>query len=133
MEDEIAKYGSEAVLKKIMADRKPGPASLPKENPFAISADAKLPLWLSQDDLKYYSTKFDQTGFTGGLNYYRALDLYVPVTPNNVIISHYCSVILPHNLAQIVHLKSGYSWCAIVGLQLIRNWLQHIRCWLYRN
>ncbi|XP_009788536.1 epoxide hydrolase 3 [Nicotiana tabacum] len=75
MEDEIAKYGSEAVLKKILTDRKPGPPCLPKENPFGISPDSKLPSWLSQDDLKYYSTKFDQKGFTGGLNYYRALDL----------------------------------------------------------
>lgn len=75
MEDEIAKYGSETVLKKILTDRKPGPPCLPKDNPFFISPDTKLPLWLSQDDLKYCSTKFDQKGFTGGLNYYRALDL----------------------------------------------------------
>ncbi|KAK4339688.1 hypothetical protein RND71_041150 [Anisodus tanguticus] len=75
MEDEMAKYGSEAVLKKILTDTKPGPPCLPKENAFAISPDAKLPLWLTQDDLKYYSTKYDQKGFTGGLNYYRALDL----------------------------------------------------------
>lgn len=79
MEDEIAKYGSEAVLKKILTDRKPGPPCLPKENPFGISSDSKLPSWLSQDDLNYYSSKFDQKGFTGGLNYYRALDLYVPL------------------------------------------------------
>ncbi|KAJ8572845.1 hypothetical protein K7X08_009356 [Anisodus acutangulus] len=75
MEDEIAKYGSEAVLKKILTDRKPGLPCLPKENPFGISPDAKLPLWLSEDDIKYFSTKYDQKGFTGGLNYYRALDL----------------------------------------------------------
>ncbi|CAN4111048.1 unnamed protein product [Withania somnifera] len=40
------------------------PPCLPKENPFAVSVDVELPLWLSQDDLKYYSTKFDQKGFT---------------------------------------------------------------------
>ncbi|XAR49160.1 Soluble epoxide hydrolase [Bertholletia excelsa] len=36
---------------------------------------AKLPSWLSEDDLKYYTSTFDRKGFTGGLNHYRALDL----------------------------------------------------------
>jgi len=39
-----------------------------------------LPSWLSEDDLNYFAEKFKQTGFTGGLNYYRALDLYVFLT-----------------------------------------------------
>ena len=79
IEAEIAKYGSKAVLKKILTDRKPGPPCLPKGNPFGISPDTdiKLPAWLSEEDLKYYANKYAQKGFTGGLNYYRALDLYV--------------------------------------------------------
>lgn len=32
-------------------------------------------LWLSEEDINYYATKFNQSGFTGGLNYYRALHL----------------------------------------------------------
>lgn len=77
IEAEISKYGSKAVLKKILTDRKPGPPCLPKENPFGISPDTdiKLPAWLSEEDLKYHANKYDQKGFTGGLNYYRALDL----------------------------------------------------------
>ncbi|KAL3538204.1 hypothetical protein ACH5RR_001570 [Cinchona calisaya] len=77
IEAEIAKYGTKTVLKKILTDRKPGPPCLPKENPFGISPDIdiKLPAWLSAEDLKYYVNKFDQNGFTGGLNYYRAMDL----------------------------------------------------------
>lgn len=77
IEAEIAKYGSKAVLKKILTDRKPGPPCLPKGNPFGISPDTdiKLPAWLSEEDLKYYANKYAQKGFTGGLNYYRALDL----------------------------------------------------------
>ncbi|KAI3449459.1 hypothetical protein Pfo_006124 [Paulownia fortunei] len=34
-----------------------------------------MPSWLSEDDVQYYASKFNQKGFTGGLNYYRAMDL----------------------------------------------------------
>lgn len=65
------------MLRKILADRKPGPPYLPKENPFGITphTQIKLPSWLSEEDLKYYAGKYNQKGFTGGLNYYRALNL----------------------------------------------------------
>ncbi|XP_052194101.1 uncharacterized protein LOC127802378 [Diospyros lotus] len=87
MEAEIARYGTAEVLRKILTDRRPGPPRLPKDNPFGISADAalqlqpqlqlqlQLPSWFQDEDLKYYTSKFDQKGFTGGLNYYRVLDL----------------------------------------------------------
>ncbi|CAA2977218.1 bifunctional epoxide hydrolase 2-like, partial [Olea europaea subsp. europaea] len=78
MESEIAKYGAAAVIKKILTDRKPGPPILPKQNPFGNLRDIddiKLPAWFSDEDLKYYASKYNHNGFTGGLNYYRALDL----------------------------------------------------------
>lgn len=78
MEDEIKGYETAEVLKKILTDKKPGPPCLPKTDPFGLKAlDRPLPLpsWLSEDDIKYNVDKFDQTGFTGALNYYRALDL----------------------------------------------------------
>ncbi|XP_047323799.1 epoxide hydrolase A-like [Impatiens glandulifera] len=78
IEGEIAEYGTRQVLKKILTDRIPGPPLLPKGNPFGISNDflsSTLPSWLSEDDLSFYADKYDQKGFTGGLNYYRALDL----------------------------------------------------------
>ncbi|XP_054779444.1 uncharacterized protein LOC129287265 isoform X2 [Prosopis cineraria] len=34
-----------------------------------------LPSWLTEEDLAYYVSKFGKTGFTGGLNYYRNLNL----------------------------------------------------------
>lgn len=77
IESEIAEYGAEAVLKKILTDRTPGPPRLPKEKAFGSEIDAiKLPHWFTQQDLKYYAHKYNHKGFTGGLNYYRALDLY---------------------------------------------------------
>ncbi|KAL8208888.1 hypothetical protein R6Q57_008300 [Mikania cordata] len=78
MEDEIKSCETAEVLKKILTDRTPGPPCLPKSDPFGLKAlDGPLPLpsWLSEDDIKYNVDKFNQTGFTGGLNYYRALDL----------------------------------------------------------
>ncbi|KAL7003113.1 Hydrolase [Sarracenia purpurea var. burkii] len=76
IESEIAKYDVAEVLKKLLTNRKPGPPILPKENPFEILPNAsELPSWLSEADLRFYASKFGQTGFTGGLNYYRALDL----------------------------------------------------------
>jgi hypothetical protein len=50
---------------------------VPKEIGFGGSPNTPitLPKWLSEEDVNYYATKFEQKGFTGGLNYYRALDL----------------------------------------------------------
>lgn len=39
-----------------------------------------MPSWLSEEDVGYFVSKFDKEGFTGGLNYYRALNLYVSFT-----------------------------------------------------
>lgn len=36
-----------------------------------------LPSWLSEEEVQYYVSKFEKSGFTGALNYYRCLDLYV--------------------------------------------------------
>ncbi|CAA3010394.1 bifunctional epoxide hydrolase 2-like [Olea europaea subsp. europaea] len=78
MESEIAEYGAASVIKKILTGRKPGPPILPKQNPFGNLRDIdniKLPTWFSEEDLKYYASKYNHNGFGGGLNYYRALDL----------------------------------------------------------
>ena len=79
IEEEISRAGTAEVLKKILTGRKPGPPRLPKENPFGIYHDnpITLPSWLTEADLSFYATKYSQKGFTGGLNFYRALDLYV--------------------------------------------------------
>lgn len=40
-----------------------------------IGMPTALPSWLTQEDLDYYVNTFTQTGFRGGLNYYRNFDL----------------------------------------------------------
>ncbi|XP_078439846.1 epoxide hydrolase 3-like [Wolffia australiana] len=62
MEAEFSKAGARAVLRKIMA-----PSKSPQEEP--------LPSWLSNEDLDYLASKFEKSGFSGALNYYRSMDL----------------------------------------------------------
>lgn len=81
-EAEIARIGTAKVLGHIISDKKPGPPCFPpRGNGFGINPNAtpQLASWFSEEDLKYYATKYDQKGFTGPLNYYRALDLYVNI------------------------------------------------------
>ncbi|GAU11472.1 hypothetical protein TSUD_344620 [Trifolium subterraneum] len=78
MEAEIAEVGTAYVLKNILTTRQTGPPILPKGE-FGIGFNPNtpdtLPSWLTEDDLAYYASKFEKTGFTGGLNYYRNLNI----------------------------------------------------------
>jgi pimeloyl-ACP methyl ester carboxylesterase len=42
-----------------------------KELSAALPVVKKLPPWLTEDDIKYYTKHFEKTGFTGPINYYR--------------------------------------------------------------
>ncbi|PIN18402.1 Soluble epoxide hydrolase [Handroanthus impetiginosus] len=73
IEAEFAKIGAKEVLKNILAFRTPGPFYFPKGKGFGYSAE-RAP-WLTEEDLDYYVSRFEKTGFTGGVNYYRAFGL----------------------------------------------------------
>ncbi|KOM33485.1 hypothetical protein LR48_Vigan01g304100 [Vigna angularis] len=77
IEAEFEKIGTERVLKEFLTYRNPGPLYLPEGKAFdrPIDSPLKLPSWLSQEECDYYVTKYEKTGFTGGFNYYRNLDL----------------------------------------------------------
>jgi len=75
MEAEIAKDSSEQVIKNMLTDRTTGPLILPKERFLSHPSTKPLPSWLSQEDVTYYASKFEKTGFSGGLNFYRNLNL----------------------------------------------------------
>ncbi|CAI9276500.1 unnamed protein product [Lactuca saligna] len=40
-----------------------------------LQIPSSLPPWITEDELQVYADKFQETGFTGALNYYRAMDL----------------------------------------------------------
>ncbi|TVU22433.1 hypothetical protein EJB05_32127 [Eragrostis curvula] len=75
----FAKTDLKYVFKKIFGMRKPAPLIIAKDKSFfdSIDSDGTCPAWLSEEDVSYYSDKFAKTGFTGGLNYYRCMNLYV--------------------------------------------------------
>ncbi|MFS8030084.1 putative soluble epoxide hydrolase [Helianthus anomalus] len=77
IEGELAVWGTERFLNDLFNYRKPEALLLPKGNGFGTSPNDPLvlPSWLSKEDLAYYTSKFEKTGFTGGLNYYRALNI----------------------------------------------------------
>ncbi|XP_073222238.1 epoxide hydrolase 1-like [Cicer arietinum] len=78
MEAQTAEFGTAYVLKNILTTRKTGPPILPKgEYGTGFNPDTPdtLPSWLTEADLAYFVSKFEKTGFTGGLNYYRNLNL----------------------------------------------------------
>ncbi|KAL1807380.1 hypothetical protein ACET3Z_024370 [Daucus carota] len=76
IEAEFSKLGTKSVLKHFLTYRNPGPLYLPKGKGFGDDSNDPivLPSWLSEEDVDFYATKYEQTGFTGGFNYYRALN-----------------------------------------------------------
>lgn len=79
------------MFKKTFGMRKPAPLILPKDKSFfdSLDSDGTCPPWLSEEDISYYAEKFAKTGFTGGLNYYRCIDRYVPSGQSIILISHF--------------------------------------------
>ncbi|KAI3968536.1 hypothetical protein MKX01_007846 [Papaver californicum] len=74
MESEFARVGTETVLKKILSYHSPAPIKIPRDKGFAPEGPITLPSWLSEEDIRYNTTKYEKSGFTGGINYYRNLN-----------------------------------------------------------
>lgn len=77
IEAKVAELGVKKFITKMLTYRSPDPLCFPKGKVFGDSSDAPmdLPPWLTKEDLEYYVSKFEKTGLTGGVNYYRAFDL----------------------------------------------------------
>ncbi|CAA6674732.1 unnamed protein product [Spirodela intermedia] len=65
------------IMRKFLADSKPDPNHVSEFQGSGSPSGDELPLppWLSEEDIHYYASKFEKSGFTGGLNYYRSMDL----------------------------------------------------------
>ncbi|KAK8608483.1 hypothetical protein V6N13_023905 [Hibiscus sabdariffa] len=75
IEEEFAEVDTKKLLKIFLTSRNPNPPRMPKGRGYKGSPDPPpLPSWLSEQDVDYFASKFNQKGFTGGLNYYRALN-----------------------------------------------------------
>ncbi|KAE8662967.1 histone-lysine N-methyltransferase ATX3-like [Hibiscus syriacus] len=76
IEDDFAQMDTRKLIKIFLTSRNPKPPHIPKETGYSGLPDPKpLPSWLSEEDVDYVASKFDQKGFIGGLNYYRAMNL----------------------------------------------------------
>ncbi|KAG8389509.1 hypothetical protein BUALT_Bualt02G0236800 [Buddleja alternifolia] len=75
-EEAFASVETTEVMKSLFSSRGGKPIIVPKDIGLKalFQTPAELPPWLTEEDLNYFATKFKQTGFTGGLNYYRAMD-----------------------------------------------------------
>ncbi|KAG8387216.1 hypothetical protein BUALT_Bualt03G0230200 [Buddleja alternifolia] len=73
----FASTDTASVIKTFLSSRDPKPPVIPQEIAMNVlfKAPVALPSWLTDEDINYYASKFDKSGFTGGLNYYRAMDL----------------------------------------------------------
>ncbi|KAL4199803.1 hypothetical protein AMTRI_Chr03g146670 [Amborella trichopoda] len=73
----FARYDTLTVIKKILLSNTSDllAAPLGKEIIDILEAPSSLPSWITEEELQYYASKFQKSGFTGPLNYYRALDL----------------------------------------------------------
>ena len=40
-----------------------------------LEVPSTLPDWITEEEIQVYADKFQKSGFTGPLNYYRAMDL----------------------------------------------------------
>lgn len=57
------------------------PVTDPNEPGLAIVPPKKLPPWITEADIEFFTAEFKRTGFAGGLNYYRNMDRNWALTP----------------------------------------------------
>ncbi|KAJ3687136.1 hypothetical protein LUZ61_016300 [Rhynchospora tenuis] len=75
-ETSFAKYDVLTVLKKVFSIKMDNLSAPPgMEIMDFLEAPTSNPEWISEDELQYFSEKFQKNGFTGPLNYYRNMDL----------------------------------------------------------
>eukprot|EP00252_Welwitschia_mirabilis_P011460 TRINITY_DN25715_c0_g1_i1.p1 TRINITY_DN25715_c0_g1~~TRINITY_DN25715_c0_g1_i1.p1 ORF type:complete len:323 (+),score=50.39 TRINITY_DN25715_c0_g1_i1:141-1109(+) len=75
-EADFAKYDSITIAKKTLTVHEDlFAAPLDKGILDVLEVPESLPTWISEEEIQYYAKQYEKTGYTGGLNYYRALDL----------------------------------------------------------
>ncbi|KAA0044386.1 hypothetical protein IC582_017487 [Cucumis melo] len=74
-EADFGSVDTATMMKKFLTMRDPRPAIIPNGFKTLLETPEILPSWLTEEDIEYFASKFSKTGFTGGFNYYRALDI----------------------------------------------------------
>lgn len=78
-EKSFSHYDCYTIMKKFLLIMKPDLLIAPPDMEIIdfLDTPTSLPPWLTEEELQYFASKFQKSGFTGPLNYYRAMDLYV--------------------------------------------------------
>ncbi|XAR73824.1 Soluble epoxide hydrolase [Bertholletia excelsa] len=76
-ERSFARYDYLTVMKKFFLIKKTDPLVAPPGMEIIdfLETPSILPAWITEEELQVYADKFQESGFTGALNYYRAMDL----------------------------------------------------------
>lgn len=76
-ERSFARYDYLTVMKKFFLITNTDPLISPPgmETIDYLQTPSSLPNWITEDDLQVFADKYQESGFTGGLNYYRAMDM----------------------------------------------------------
>ncbi|CAO2183155.1 unnamed protein product [Urochloa humidicola] len=75
MEAEFATMDTKFIFKRLFTTRDTGATALSKEWWGSPEEEIALPPWLSEEYIAHLAAKFDETGFSGAMNFYRCLDL----------------------------------------------------------
>ncbi|ERN01200.1 hypothetical protein AMTRI_Chr03g53070 [Amborella trichopoda] len=76
-EKAFACYDALTIMKKFLLINKQDLLIAPpgQEVIDSLEIPSSLPPWITEEELQYFASKFQKSGFTGPLNYYRAMDL----------------------------------------------------------
>ncbi|KAG9459751.1 hypothetical protein H6P81_004259 [Aristolochia fimbriata] len=78
IEAELATVDPAILMKYFLSYRNPGPIMIPKGSLTHLPAmDIAMPSWVTEDDIAYYAKQHKKRGLTGGVNYYRMINLNV--------------------------------------------------------
>ncbi|KAK2978256.1 hypothetical protein RJ640_017107 [Escallonia rubra] len=76
-EKSFSRYDALTVLKKFLLVNGPDLLAAPPgvEIIDFLETPSSLPPWITEEELQFSASKYDKSGFTGALNYYRAMDM----------------------------------------------------------
>ncbi|CAN6314592.1 unnamed protein product [Urochloa humidicola] len=75
VEAEFTGFDLKSFFKLALTVQTTGSSSMNLRKMQAYNKEIKLPSWLSEEDVSYLASVYAKTGFAGGINYYRCLDL----------------------------------------------------------
>ncbi|KAL5996187.1 hypothetical protein ACLOJK_026261 [Asimina triloba] len=109
VEAEFAKVDTNTLLRRFLTSRRPDPPIIPKGG-FGVTPAEPIPLpsWLTEEDMEYFASKFDKSGFHGGLNYYRNLNRYARYSISfNWLLTCYFILVLVGMLASFMEMHQN--------------------------